>query len=186
MKNNISAIVLAGGKSSRMGSDKGLVEFSGMKMIEHVLQKVKSVTDEIIIISNNPEYKNFGFPVFEDICKDSGPLGGIHAGLSYSKAEWNLVVGCDMPFITPEFISFLISNISPADAVIPAHDNHREPLCGLYHKSSLLKIESLLLKQVLKMQDVLKFLETKFIEVPAEKFDAELIFKNINSPQNVV
>ncbi len=183
---NISAIILAGGKSSRMGSDKGLVEFSRKKMIEHVLGNVKSVINEILIVSNNHEYKSFGCPVFEDINKNCGPLGGIHAGLSYSKTEWNLIVGCDMPFITPEFISFLISNISTADAVIPVHNGNNEPLCGLYHKSSLTKLESLLLKQELKMQNVLKILETKFIEVPDDIFDADLIFKNINSPEDVV
>ncbi|MCX6274507.1 MAG: molybdenum cofactor guanylyltransferase [Bacteroidetes bacterium] len=182
---HITAIILAGGKSSRMGTDKGLLDIHGIKMVECVLQNVRSLTNQILIISNNPEYNAYGYPVCSDIHKNCGPLGGIHAGLSYSKTEWNIVVGCDLPYVTPEVLSFLISNISNADAIVPVHDSFTEPLCALYNKISLPKIESLLLRQELKMQNVLKLLDSKFIDVPKEKFDVNAIFKNINSMKDV-
>lgn len=182
---HITAIILAGGNSSRMGTDKGLIDMKGMKMIECVLQNVKSLTNQILVISNNPEYKAYGYPVCSDIHKNCGPLGGIHAGLTHSKTGWNMVVGCDLPYVTPGFLSFLISNISDADAIVPVHGSFSEPLCALYNKSSLPKIESLLLRQELKMQNLLKQLDSKFIEVPEEKFDAATIFRNINSPEDL-
>lgn len=168
-----------------MGTDKGLVDMHGIKMIECVLQSVKSLTNQILVISNNPEYNTYCYPVYSDIHKNCGPLGGIHAGLSNSITEWSLVIACDLPFVPPAFFSFLVSNISSADAIVPVHDSFAEPLCALYNKSCLPKIESLLLKQELKMQNVLKQLDSKFIEVPEEKFDAASIFRNINSPEDL-
>jgi len=181
-KKKYSVIILAGGKSSRMGADKGLVEFNGKKMIEHILDVVKYLTDEILIVSNNPDYKNFGYPVVEDIYKECGPLGGIHAGLSKSTTPWNLVIGCDMPYVTSDFLEFLILQLPQScDAIIPVHDEKVEPLCALFNRTSLPKMESLLLKNELKMQEVVARLNSKFVDVPMKHFLASVIFKNINS-----
>lgn len=167
-----------------MGTDKGLVEFQGKEMIAHVIQNVKESVNDILIISNNSAYRKFGYPVFEDIHKNCGPMGGIQGGLSNSKTNWNLVIGCDLPFVTKEFFSFLVSSIVEGDAIVPIHDSFAEPLCALYHKSSLPKLEALLSKQELKMQNVLKHLDSKFIDVPMEMFDSTIIFRNFNSPKD--
>ena len=184
-RKNITAIILAGGKSSRMGTDKGLVDFNGQEMITYVLQHVKVVANDVLIISNHTGYEKFGYPVCEDIHKNQGPLGGIHAGLLNSKTAWNLVIGCDLPFVTKEFLAFLVSSIAEGDALVPIHDSFAEPLCALYHQSSFPKIESLLLKQELKMQTVVKELDTIFIEVPTEIFNSTIIFRNINRPEDL-
>ncbi len=181
---NITAIILAGGKSSRMGTDKGLIDFNGKKMVEYVLEAVKDLCNHIIISGSNSKYKQFGFPVYEDIHKNLGPLGGIHSGLSNSATDWNLIVSCDLSFVTKDFFRFLFSKISNAEAVVPVHDLQVEPLCALYHQSSLPKIESLLLKNELKMQNAVKRLDSIFIKVPKEIFDPATIFKNINSPED--
>ena len=184
-ESNITAIILAGGKSSRMGADKGLVELNGIKMIDRVLQNVTSVLSEVVISINLAGYDGLGYPVVRDLYKNCGPLGGIHAGLKHTETPWNLVLACDLPFISGDFLRFLLSNIAPADAVVPVHDKLAEPLCALYHKSSLPKIESLLLKQEFKMQNALKILDSKFVVVPEDLFDASLIFKNINTAQDL-
>src|SRR5688572_3972636 len=116
-EHHITALVLAGGKSSRMGMEKGFVRFHEKKLIDHVLDNVRSVVNEVIIVSNNNIYHQYGYPVRNDIYKDCGPLGGIYAGLMYSKSDWNLVLGCDMPFAGPEFLKYLISHISSAETI---------------------------------------------------------------------
>ena len=88
-----------------------------------------------------------------------------------------------MPFVTWDFIIFLLKKIygNPCDAIVPVHDNEVEPLCALYCESSLPKIETMILKKELKMQTVLKNLNTMYFEVPKEKFDASVLFRNMNS-----
>jgi molybdopterin-guanine dinucleotide biosynthesis protein A len=180
------SFVLAGGKSSRMGSDKGLVNFHGKKMIEHVLNSLR-LSYPISIISDNQEYRQFGHNVYSDIYKNCGPLGGIHSALYNSNSEWNIVLSCDLPLVTSDFLLFLLKNTEAklCDAIVPVHKNKVEPLCALYHKSSLSKIENLILKKELKMQSALEKLNTIYVEVPKEKFDADVLFRNINSPADV-
>ena len=183
---NISAIILAGGKSSRMGTDKGLVDFNGKKMIEHVIAGISTVAGNIMVVSNNNCYREMGYNVVRDMHLNCGPLGGIHAGLAHSVTEWNFVVGCDMPFVNHEIIDFLVGQIGDADAIVPVHDNKFEPLCALYHLSAIAKIETLLLSGELKMQNVIRKLNTVFIAIPKEKFDAAVIFRNINAPADLI
>ncbi len=82
-----TGIILAGGKSSRMGEDKGLVLLNGKPMIQYVIEALKGVVSDIIIISNNASYNKFGIPVYPDIIKDKGPVGGIFTGLHHSKTQ---------------------------------------------------------------------------------------------------
>jgi molybdopterin-guanine dinucleotide biosynthesis protein A len=184
-RNHLTAIILAGGKSSRMGTDKGLMDFRGKKMIEHVLCVAGAIATEILISSSNAGYSQFGFPVYEDIYKNFGPLGGIHSGLSSSHSQWNLVVSCDLPFISREFLLFLLSQDADGNAIVPVHDKMPEPLCALYNKSALPEIESLILNGELKMKHALQKLNTVYVDVPKEKFNAAVLFKNLNSPEDI-
>lgn len=180
-----TVILLAGGKSSRMGSEKGLVLLDGQPMIARVLNTAKGVSGKIFVVSAHDGYKKFGYPVFADIHENCGPLGGIHSGLSRSETSWNLVLGCDMPFVTAAFLRYLSSAVGKADAVVPVHDGSVEPLCAFYHKSAVMKIESLLLNKEWKMQEAVKRLETVFHEVPRSRFDPDILFKNMNTPADV-
>ena len=96
----ITVIVLAGGKSSRMMKDKGLILFNDKTLIEHSIEKVKKVAAHIFIITTNSAYQQFGYPCIEDELKERGPLGGIFTGLVHSSTQKNLVIGCDMPFLS--------------------------------------------------------------------------------------
>jgi len=165
-----------------MGTDKGLMDFRGKKMIEHVLDASSSIQD-LNIISNNEAYRQFGKRVYPDIYKNCGPLGGIHSGIYNSKSDWNLAITCDLPFVTWDFIFFLLKKIhgNPFDAIVPVHDGKVEPLCALYYKYCLPKIEAMIQKKELKMQTVLEKLNTMYVEVPKDRFDASLLFRNMNS-----
>ena len=104
-----TGIILAGGKSSRMGEDKGLVLLNGKPMIQYVIEALKEVVSDIIIISNNASYNKFRVPVYSDIIKDKGPVGGIYTGLYHSTTELNFCISCDVPMISSDFIFWLLN-----------------------------------------------------------------------------
>src|SRR3954447_5197806 len=107
---NTTAIILAGGKSSRMGTNKALLDLNGRMVIEGIVEKLEKTVDEIIIVTNTfADYEFLKLPMVEDKWKDMGPLAGIEAGLNASKTEHNLIVACDMPFISVELGKYLLS-----------------------------------------------------------------------------
>lgn len=184
--NNITAIILAGGKSSRMGIDKGHVKIGDMSMIQHTINNAKRVTDQIIIIANNKNYNNLGVSVFSDVYTGKGPLGGIHAGLAHSKTAWNWVVGCDMPNIGTGIISYLLNHVGNNQAVVPIWKEKQEPLCAIYHKACTNEIEACLKKEQLKMSLALSTLKVNFINITKDlEFYSPFLFTNLNSQQDV-
>jgi molybdopterin-guanine dinucleotide biosynthesis protein A len=180
-QNKITAIILAGGKSKRMKKDKGLVYFGDKMLIEHVINSVKKITDKIIIISQNPAYLQLGYPRFEDAMKDKGPLGGIYSGLVNTSTQKNLVVGCDMPFLSQNIFIGLINHCNGVDAVITEHKGKAEPLCAIYDKSCIPQIRLLLEQNQLKITDALAGLKTRVISFDNEEWFVGNEFANINS-----
>ncbi|MBI5324993.1 MAG: molybdenum cofactor guanylyltransferase [Ignavibacteriae bacterium] len=141
MYNDITGIILAGGKSTRMGQDKSFLKFGYHTVIEHDAELMKSIFHDVIIITNEPDkYKILGFKCYEDIFKGIGPLGGIHSGLTNSENELNFVISCDIPFITKEVIEFIISQQENYDAVITKADGYIQQLCGLYRRKLIQQI----------------------------------------------
>ena len=187
MNNSITGIILAGGKSSRMGTDKGLVNLKGHSLINHVIQVVNLMCDDIIIISNQPRYKNLGVPVFEDILKNKGPVGGLHSGLRHSKTQYNLLVACDMPNISFDLIKFVLDNVDGTeDAVVPLNNNQPEPLCGVYAKNCIAQLEKAIDENRFKMQEILKNLNTKYISVDESlPFYTSELFMNVNTMEDL-
>ena len=129
-----TVIILAGGKSSRMGTDKGLVLMNEIPMIERVIKTVKKAgLSEIIIVSNNTEYKQFGLPVFPDVIPDKGPLGGIYTGLLKSSTVKNLILSCDVPFINETVLKLLIRNGLKSKVTIVKYENRIHNQIGRAH-----------------------------------------------------
>jgi len=131
-----TGIILAGGKSTRMGEDKGLVFLDGSPMIAHVIEHLKEVVDEIIVIANNAEYQQFGFPVYSDLVMGKGPVGGIYTGLFYSKTEVNLCISCDAPFVSAPFLKWLLSRANSSNITLPRFNENVYQLIGVYKKSA--------------------------------------------------
>ena len=178
---NITAIILAGGKSSRMKEDKGLVLFNRKALVEHVIDAVRKVTDNILIVTANSAYQQFGVPCIEDEMKDKGPLGGIFTGLTHSSTKKNLLLGCDMPFLSGELLQALTRNCGVEDVLLTEHRGLAEPLCSVYDRSCITHIRSLLEKDQLKITDALAGLKTRVISFDKEGWFRGNELANINS-----
>jgi molybdopterin-guanine dinucleotide biosynthesis protein A len=175
-RKDITAIILAGGKSSRMGTDKGVVDLHGRAMVSHVIAAVNSFTDRIIIIANNNNYTQFGYPVFTDLIKDKGPMGGIVTGLHYSDTEFNLLLSCDIPFVSAGLLQKLADYTRSTAIVIAETENGLEPLCGRYHKNCAAEFRSSINAEILSVRKAISALNFETIKTDS----TDLV--NINTP----
>jgi molybdenum cofactor guanylyltransferase len=180
----VTGIILAGGKSSRMGFDKGMAELNGKPMINWVIAHLQAVCSHIIIISNNEVYQQLGFPVYADIYKDTGPLGGILTGLAYTDTGYNLVLACDMPYVKPELLRHLLTFADDYSLVVPSVNGRFEPLCAFYHKKTYAGMEDLLRQGTRKMQEVIGQFAYKETRIEETCVNPE-VFTNINTPREL-
>ena len=186
---NITGVILAGGKSSRFGSNKALALLQGKPLVQHVTDTVASIFNDCLLVTNTPEVYDFlNIPMIRDRYQDMGPLAGIHAALRHTGKSWIFVVGCDMPAVTPDLISFLCSLVhDDFDAVIPWLNTGAEPLCGLYHTSALEQIELNLKGGESKVKEILEKLAVRKIneeELRAVVRDLQ-VFANVNREQDL-
>ena len=176
-----AGFVLAGGRSSRMGQDKALLLFKGRPLIEHVAGEVRGAAGNVTLVGSPSRYIYLGYPVIDDALDQCGPLAGIHAALNHSIDEWNLIVACDMPEITVEFLLTLMERAAAgkADAVLPAGPSGLpEPLCAAYHRRSVDAVGKALASGVRKVTDGLHGLNVDIWRVAEARY-----FHNLNTPQ---
>lgn len=181
----ITAIILAGGKSSRMKTEKGLVSFNGKLLISYILAALEKVTADCIIITQQEAYRQFNIPCYADLFKDKGALGGIYSGLHYSSTKKNIVVGCDMPFLSPVLLQKLVTRTGDEDVLLTEHLGKSEPLCSVYDKNCLEHISKQLEQDHLKITDALAGLNTRVISFDKEDWFEGNEFANINSPNDL-
>ena len=187
---NLTLAVQAGGFSKRMGKDKALLPFNKMTMIEHVIQRGRSLTDDILVTTNKlEEYQFLGVPLFSDQLDLNGSLVGIHTALNAAKRSVVAVIACDMPFFSPGLLAYqaqmLIEN--NVDVVVPRWQNYLEPLHAVYRKETgLAVIEKPLAEKKFAILDWYKYLHV--LEVDEQKIDQfdpnHLAFINTNTPQD--
>ncbi len=183
----VTGVILAGGESRRMGSDKSLLPIQGARFIDHVYQRMARLFDEVIIVTNSPDlYKEIPCRKVPDIYYAQGALAGVHSGLAHARSEKIFVVGCDMPFINSAVVQEICSHAETGDLVIPHSSSGHEPLHALYSKACLPAMERVLdagLKRILLFFD-----QVKLVELPASiirRFDPqEKSFQNINTPED--
>src|SRR5208282_814253 len=132
---DVAAFVLAGGKSTRMGSDKAFVLLDGRTLLDCALELARSVTREVCIAGNAAKFAAFA-PVVEDVFRECGPLGGIHAALRASSAELNLMLAVDVPFVSRAFLRYLIERARSSSAVVTVARTGEgwQPLCAVYRR----------------------------------------------------
>ncbi len=186
---DVAGFVLAGGKSSRMGQDKALIDFNGKPLLSHAVETVRAVCHKSFVVGNPDKYSSYG-PTVEDIYKDQGPLGGIHAALTFSAAELNLFIAVDMPHITPELLRFLIiqARASLAMVCIPEIDGRLQPLCAIYRREFLPLAEAALKAQENKIGRLLTPARTYVVKediLTGAEFSANM-FTNLNSPRDLL
>ena len=188
-RQEITGVILAGGQSSRFGSNKALALWRGKLLIQHVRDSLSSVFDDILLSTNSPDqYVFLKMPTVIDRYPNMGPLAGIHSALHHTSKPWIFVVGCDMPAITPDLISFLSSYVQDEfEAVLPWLKAGPEPLCGLYHKTALAKIEMQLANRKPQVKELIEKLSVR--KVAEEELrtvsDGLGVFININSTKDL-
>jgi len=161
---NTAGVILAGGKSSRFGSNKALAMVNGKPMISHAMQTFERLFPEHLLITNSPEEYSFtAWDTSPDIYPGAGPLAGIHAALSRVTSEKIFVVGCDMPFLNAEVIHFICDQYDGSDIIVPETKHGLEPLHGLYNKSCLGPISNNLQAGQRRIYQFIKEMQTHIV-----------------------
>lgn len=187
MEKIITGVILAGGKSSRMGSDKSFLKINGELFIVRILELMRHVFEEVLISANNSEpYKSFGAPIVHDIIPSFGPLSGIYSALKYTTSEKIFVTSCDMPLISKDILKYFVSLDSEAQIILPVINSIPQYDFGVYKKSVLPEIESLISsgEEKISLKKLTQKVETMLItpeKLPG--FYAET-FLNINTIEN--
>lgn len=181
----ITGVILAGGASSRMGSNKALLPYRGGRFIEAIHRQLSRLFAEVIVVTNTPEHYVFlDCRKVGDLFPGMGALGGIHSGLFHSTRPAVFVVACDMPYLDDELIGYLADRHNPDGVVIPESDGGLEPLHAVYGRGCLNAISMTL---AAGRQRVVSF----FDQVPVEIVGQEVVatfnggvdaFRNINTP----
>ncbi len=184
----MTAFVLAGGKSSRMGSDKAFLQLGEETLLSRALKVAAAVAQEVRIVGDAKKFAAFG-QVVEDVYRDRGPLGGIHAALSSSATEWNLMLAVDLPFIEPEFFRYVLLRARESDATVtvPRAGGGLQPLCAVYHRKFAEVAEESLRDGKNKIDWLFAKVETRVIEedeLARAGFSAEM-FRNVNTPEEL-
>ncbi|MDP2646881.1 MAG: molybdenum cofactor guanylyltransferase [Desulfobacterales bacterium] len=197
-----SGIILAGGRNARFnGKNKAFLQVGGEKIIDRIGQLFKEFFDEIILVTNHPvAYLDRDFQIVTDLFPIQSPLTGIHAGLFYATHPYSFFIACDTPFLKPEMIELVLTQIEPGyDVIIPDTALGFQPLCAAYSKGCLKPIGQHLLKQnplpekgriLIQELKVRKFFENVRLKKIPEKLlrarDPELLsFFNINTPEDL-
>lgn len=178
---NRAGYVLVGGRSSRMGCDKALLPFRGSTLAVAVAAAVRDAAGSATLVGDPARYGGLGFPVIPDRMPGGGPLAGIHTALLDSAAEWNLVVACDMPAVSPNLLSALLEAAwrAGADALLPHGPSGRpEPLCAVYHARCAASIGAALHSGVRKVMDGLSGLN-----IVQRPWEDDAGFQNCNTPE---
>lgn len=182
----LSAIILAGGKSSRMGFDKQRIQLENGTYLSHEICGASSLLfAEVIIVTNTPEfYENLPVKTVQDQYQEAGPLAGIHAGLMAAKHDYSYVLACDMPEIDVDYIDELTNYLDNSiDGVVIYNDDHRyEPFQAFYHRRLVGVIEKHIEANEYQMQALIKQANFKELSLDAlrSKSDPKL-FENLNT-----
>jgi len=182
----VTSIILAGGKNLRLGRNKALEAIDGKTLIERVVERLKPLSDHLIIVAS-PEQFNLPLAFEAEILPDRyphyGPLGGIYTGLLASRSLHSIVVACDMPFLNTALLRYMVEISDGYDAVVPRLDDGMvEPLHAIYSRDCLDNMKTQLENNQLKVHSLLKKIRVRYIErAESEKLDPQLLsFFNIN------
>ena len=187
IKTGVCTAILAGGKSSRMGTNKALLKIDGETLIERMINIVNSCTEKLMIITNNPEEFSFlNVETFQDVIKGAGPLGGIYTALKHCQSTHCLVIACDLPFLSKELLQLLYKQGTAYDVLAVDGGKGVEPLCAVYSKNCIPIIEKQLIAGKHRVTDFYSSVNTKILywEQNSRLFHNKMFF-NINTPEDL-
>jgi molybdopterin-guanine dinucleotide biosynthesis protein A len=189
MKTNVTGIILAGGKNTRMGTNKAFLAIDGSRLIDKTINIYREIFPEIIIVTNDPlAYIEFAdVTIVTDIYKGKGPLGCIYTGLFYSKNNHAFVSPCDMPHLNKDFIEHMTAQTAKYEVIVPELSEGYQPLHAIYSRNCLPSIKRLLLLDKLKITGFYRDMRVLTIsEKQIEPFNPDgRLFQNINTPEDV-
>jgi molybdopterin-guanine dinucleotide biosynthesis protein A len=185
---DLSAFILAGGNSTRMGVDKAFVALDGRTLLARALELARSVSSDVRIVGDRAKFAPFA-PVVEDVFRGCGPLGGIHAALQASPAELNLILAVDVPFASLALLQYLIKRArdSGATVTVSRAGGGWQPLCAVYRREFANVAESALREGRYKIDALFDAVRTEVIgedELRAGGFSAR-VFRNLNTPEEL-
>lgn len=188
-RSHLAAFVLAGGNSSRMGTDKAFLEYRGRTLLSHSLALAGSVSSEVRIVGSREKFGRYSL-VVEDIFPGQGPLGGIHAALRASHADLNLMIAVDMPLLSQPFLQYLIDRASNSTATVtvPRANGRWHPLCAVYRSGFIPLAEEALQARKNKIDPLFEMVQTLTIEEGelANAGFSPSLFLNLNTPEELL
>ena len=188
-KINVTGIILAGGKNTRMGTNKAFLAIDGSRLIDKTINIYREIFPEIIIVTNDPlAYIEFtDVAIVTDIYKGKGPLGGIYTGLFYSKNNYAFVSPCDMPHLNKDFIEYMTAQTDKYEVIVPELSEGYQPLHAIYSRNCLPSIKRLLLLDKLKITGFYR--DMRVLTIPEKQIELfnpnGRLFQNINTPEDV-
>jgi molybdopterin-guanine dinucleotide biosynthesis protein A len=192
----VSAFILTGGASSRMGKAKGLLEFGGEPLILRIARTIEPLVSSVTAVGPSKRYAALGLQVIDDQQfgiadergKRRGPLAGIASALNSSRTDWNLILACDLPYLTREWLDWLLARttVSSGQIVMPRTEGGSEPLAAVYRRECAEPIIAALHRGVRKVTDATEQLRTEFVTEPEwHHIDPEgRVLRNMNAPQD--
>jgi molybdenum cofactor guanylyltransferase len=185
----LAAFVLAGGKSSRMGRDKAALLLNGRTLLQHALATLREITSDVSILGSPQTYGDQGAPVIADIIPDCGPLGGIHAALTQTRSDFNLIIAVDTPFLSADFLKFLSARAMASGSIVttPEIAGYTQPLCAVYSRRFLPIAEQALKSGNYKIVPLFPAdgtLKIQDSEMAQFAFTPEM-FDNLNTPEDM-
>ena len=184
-RDDIDIFVTAGGTSSRMGQDKGLVMIEGKPMLQHLTDMLQENNLSFTLIANKPIYHKFGFKLISDLAANKGPMGALHTAFHHTQKEYVLLLGCDTPFFPVEAIQRLISSVRGNAIVVTKTLTVINPLQAIYPATGKDKVLSCIEENKLRMQEFIVQSPHLFVVMDdlAERFPANFI--NLNEPNDI-
>jgi len=188
-KARMTAIILAGGNSIRMGENKAFIQINGIPIITRIHRLFKELFEEVIIVTNEKDlFKNLDSNIYTDLLPDKGALGGLYTGLFFSSFEYSFCVACDMPFIKKSLLEFLITQAKDEDALVPRTSDGLQPLHAIYSKRCLDAIKRVINRGKYKITDFYDLVRVRIIE-EGDFLHLDPLresFINVNTPEELL
>jgi molybdopterin-guanine dinucleotide biosynthesis protein A len=188
MNRAITGAILAGGRSSRMGTDKALLNLDGRPFVAYVSATLQAVFDRVILIANDASAYGFlEIETFGDVYQKCGPLGGIHSALVHANGEDIFVSACDTPFVSRELVRYVVGFRSHAAVKIPSLNQQLHPLCGFYSQRCLQSTTEQLEAGRYRVTDFVDAVGATVIPISSDlPFYREDLFSNFNTPGDLL
>ena len=188
-KAKMTAIILAGGNSIRMGENKAFIQIAGIPIIARIHSLLRELFEEVIIVTNQKDlFKSFDSSIYTDLVPDRGALGGLYTGIFFSSFEYSFCVACDMPFIKRSLVQFLIKQTKDEDALVPRTRDGLQPLHAIYSKKCLDAIRRVIDRGKYKIIDFYDLVRVKIVE-ESDFLHLDPLresFINVNTPEELL